>query len=280
MPPICRRSSDRSRSPRPIPFSFPVVTRAAETISIWSRRVGTATFVAAATATLTMLTNQTARGEPNSPALSARDESAAEPLAGFVAEAEQRFGVPASWIRAVMRIESAGDVHALSPKGAMGLMQLMPETWAALRANYGLGVDPYDPRDNILAGAAYLRELHDRYGSAGFLAAYNAGPTRYEDHLATGRPLPDETVAYVAMLAPLIGDHAIDGAMTVAAVARSWTEAPLFARQPVSGSSHFAPSADPSAERASAAGIATDLSALTPQSAGLFVRMSQGSRVR
>ena len=67
-------------------------------------------------------------------------------------------------------------MRAISPKGAMGLMQLMPETWAALRARYGLGRDAFDPHDNILAGAAFLREMHDRYGSPGFLAAYNAGP--------------------------------------------------------------------------------------------------------
>ena len=124
---------------------------------------------------------------------------------------------------------AVGDVRALSPKGAMGLMQIMPQTWAGLRLRYGLGADPYDPHDNILAGAAYLRELHDRYGAPGFLAAYNAGPARYEDHLATGRPLPAETRAYLAVLAPLIGGGSIDGAMVVAAVARSWTEAPLFA---------------------------------------------------
>ena len=57
-------------------------------------------------------------------------------------------------------------------------MQIMPATWGQLRARYGLGPDPFDVRDNIMAGAAYLRELHDRYGSPGFLAAYNAGPGR------------------------------------------------------------------------------------------------------
>ena len=110
----------------------------------------------------------------------------------------------------------------------MGLMQIMPETWATLRLRYSLGADPFDPHDNILAGAAYLRELHDRYGSPGFLAAYNAGPARYEDHLATGQPLPAETRAYVALLAPLIGTGAIDDNAMVAIAARSWTEAPLF----------------------------------------------------
>jgi soluble lytic murein transglycosylase-like protein len=101
-----------------------------------------------------------------------------------------------------MRVESAGEVRARSQKGAMGLMQIMPQTWSELRARYDLGADPYDPRDNILAGTAYIRELYQRFGAPGFLAAYNAGPTRYENHLATGRPLPDETQDYVAILAP------------------------------------------------------------------------------
>jgi Transglycosylase SLT domain len=87
----------------------------------------------------------------------------------------------------------------------VGLMQIMPETWSHLRVRYGLGADPYDPGDNILAVAAYLRELYDRYGSPGFLAAYNAGPTRYEDHLTTSRSLPADTLAYIADVVPLIG---------------------------------------------------------------------------
>ena len=89
----------------------------------------------------------------------------------FVAEAALRFAIPASWIKAVMQAESRGDARAVSPKGAMGLMQIMPQTWTDLRSRYGLGANPFDPHDNILAGAAYLRELHDRYGPAGFLAA-------------------------------------------------------------------------------------------------------------
>ena len=64
------------------------------------------------------------------------------------------------------------------------------------------GLDPFDPHDNILAGTGYLKEMHDRFGSAGFLAAYHAGPTRYEQHLATGQRLPPETTAYS-------GSHAI-----------------------------------------------------------------------
>ena len=77
-----------------------------------------------------------------------------------------------------MRAESCGEMRAISPKGAMGLMQIMPETWAHLRDRYGFGTNPYEPHDNILAAPAYLRELHHRYGAPRFLAAYNAGPTR------------------------------------------------------------------------------------------------------
>jgi soluble lytic murein transglycosylase-like protein len=152
----------------------------------------------------------------------------AGPYANFVRGAARRFGVPASWIGAVMAIESGGDVLALSPQGAMGLMQVMPETWAGLRIRYDLGDNPYDPRDNILAGAAYLRELHDRYGSPGFLAAYNAGPGRYDDHLVTGRPLPHETQLYVATLAPLIGERQADDIVAASRRFVPWQEAPLF----------------------------------------------------
>jgi hypothetical protein len=87
----------------------------------------------------------------------------------------------------------------------MGLMQIMPATWAELRAEHGLGADPFAPRDNILAGAAYLRTMHDRFGFPGLFAAYNAGPGRYQSHLTTGDPLPAETVAYVARVTRLIG---------------------------------------------------------------------------
>src|SRR5687768_13728050 len=114
-----------------------------------------------------------------------------------VAEASQRFGIPERWIYAVMRTESAGRIGAVSSAGAMGLMQLMPVTWARQRARFALGADPFDPRDNILAGASYLREMYDSYGAPGFLAAYNAGPGRYQNWRDRGRPLPAETRAYV-----------------------------------------------------------------------------------
>jgi hypothetical protein len=127
----------------------------------------------------------------------------------FVTEAAARFAIPEPWIRNVMGAESAFRVRAVSRAGAMGLMQLMPQTYAELRARYGLGPDPFGPRDNILAGAAYLREMYDRYGAPGFLAAYNAGPARYEQHLIFGRRLPGETQAYVADLAPRISGETV-----------------------------------------------------------------------
>lgn len=154
----------------------------------------------------------------------------ADPIGGFIAEASRRFGVPAPWIRAVMRVESAGDPRATSHAGAMGLMQVMPATYAELRGRLGLGPDPYDPRDNILAGAAYLRQMHDRFGLAGMLPAYNAGPGRYETHLATGRPLPAETRDYVARLSSIVGMEPPErGAVPLPP---DWRQAGLFIARP------------------------------------------------
>lgn len=155
--------------------------------------------------------------------------AAADPYAAHIAEASKRFGIPEPWIRAVLRAESAGDVRAVSSAGAMGLMQVMPDTWAELRVRFGLGRSPYDPRDNILAGTAYLREMWDRYGDmAAMLAAYNAGPARYDEHRTTGRPLPAETRAYVASLAPVLrGERTSKIAFAIARPA-GWREAAIF----------------------------------------------------
>ena len=156
--------------------------------------------------------------------------AAAHPYATHVAEASQRFGIPEHWIRAVLRAESAGDVRAVSTAGAMGLMQVMPDTWAGLRVRYSLGRDPYDQRDNILAGTAYLREMFDRYGNvAAMLAAYNAGPGRYDEYLATGRTLPAETRAYVAALAPILGGAAAtEPPSSAPPPPPDWRESPMF----------------------------------------------------
>lgn len=135
--------------------------------------------------------------------------ASAAPFDAYVTEAATRMQIPSAWIAAVMRAESQGDVRAASPKGAMGLMQIMPDTWRELRAALNLGADPYDPHDNITAGAAYLRYLHDRYGDMGFLAAYNAGPGRYEQLLTTGKTLPDETKKYVARVIRLLHGESI-----------------------------------------------------------------------
>jgi soluble lytic murein transglycosylase-like protein len=149
-------------------------------------------------------------------------------FASFIAEASARFTVPAPWISAIIQIESTGDKHAISPRGAMGLMQLMPATWVELSARYELGLDPFDPRDNIMAGTAHIRELRDRFGSAGFLAAYHAGPTRYARHLMTGQPLPPETTAYVAKVTPLLGNGQAEHAAFRIKRPVPWREAPLF----------------------------------------------------
>ena len=205
-------------------------------------------------------------------AVQSQRKSVADPYASFVHEAAQRFDVPASWISAVMAMESGGDVLALSPQGAMGLMQIMPDTWAGLRVRHGLGADPYEPRDNILAGAAYLREMHDRYGSPGFLAAYNAGPARYDEYLATGRELPAETQLYVAMLAPLIGEGQANGMITLSRSVMSWRDSPLFTAHDQGNSAAMPSSFRTQSDRTLAGRSVAGVSVLVPQADGLFVR--------
>lgn len=121
-------------------------------------------------------------------------------------EASKRFAIPASWIRAVIAAESDGDRHAVSPKGAMGLMQLMPGTWKELSDEHDLGSNPFEPRANIMAGTAYLKAMYDRFGHPGLFAAYHAGPTRYEAFLRGKRRLPRETQRYLATLAKTASD--------------------------------------------------------------------------
>lgn len=187
----------------------------------WIKMAGSCV-IAFAVATLVA---EPAAAQQTSVAMSPETNSAAT----AVSDAALRFRIPEQWIYAVMRAESAGRVNATSPVGAMGLMQIMPATWAVLSARYGLGGDPYDRRANIMAGAAYIREMHDRYGTPGFLAAYNAGPGRYEAYLNSGRALPAETRNYVAKIAPTI-----DGSRRLASISPvpdpyAWTRAALFA---------------------------------------------------
>jgi hypothetical protein len=271
MTPACPCFARRQQRSKLSPFSFPAIPDVADcgTVGSPARAFWRAVYIGAAVA---LLAGRAVHAEPASISSA---HVAPDPVAATVTEAAQRSGIPASWIRAVMQAESGGDVRAVSPKGAMGLMQIMPETWATLRLRYGLGTDPFDPHDNIIAGAAYLRELHDRYGSPGFLAAYNAGRARYEDHLATGQPLPAETRAYVALLAPLIGTGAIDETAMVAIAARSWTEAPLFTVRADGQTAADQRAAEQHADHHSTDTGAQDLTALAPQSEGLFVLTSR-----
>jgi D-alanyl-D-alanine carboxypeptidase len=154
-----------------------------------------------------------------------------DPWGPYVREAAARFQVPGHWVRAVMHQESGGEQQATSPVGAMGLMQVMPGTYEGLRVRYQLGDDPYDPHNSILAGTAYIREMYDRFGSPGFLAAYNAGPERVQNYLAGRASLPDETVNYVAAITPNLGtDVPRSGPFAVYASARSGrTQRPTIA---------------------------------------------------
>ncbi len=108
-------------------------------------------------------------------------------LEAYVEEAALAQGLPPELFRALVQVESGFNHRAVSPKGAIGLAQLLPQTAAAL------GVDPWDPRQNARGGAIYLRQMHDRFGCVeSGLWAYNAGPGNVE----RGR-LPRETAVYV-----------------------------------------------------------------------------------
>lgn len=165
------------------------------------------------------------------------------PFAPHVAEASQRFAIPEAWIWRVMHVESRGNARAVSRAGAMGVMQIMPATWRMLSARHRLGPDPFDVRANILAGAAYLRAMWERYRDVRLmLAAYNAGPGRADAYAAGKRGLPSETLAYVALIAPLLG--AGGGAPPVEApraAQRHWREASVFASHPGLAASRDAP---------------------------------------
>ena len=135
----------------------------------------------------------------------------------FVLEAAKRFRVPQAWIWAVMRMESGGrtmlgeNLPITSRAGAMGLMQVMPDTYAAMRRLYGLGPNAYDPHDSILAGAAVLKILSGKYRYPTFFAAYNAGPTAVDLNLAGTRALPAETTAYIAGVTRVLNGGSVGG---------------------------------------------------------------------
>lgn len=204
-------------------------------------------------------------------AQSATQRSAAA-YAPHVADASRRFGIPEAWIWAVMHVESRGRTRAVSHAGAMGLMQIMPGTWTILRLRYGLGRDPFDVRDNIMAGAAYLREMYNRYRDPiAMVAAYNAGPGRYDEYRARGRPLPAETVAYVAQLRPMLGGGApVQYAVADVPDPHAWRRADLFAIRPSSAETVESLAVDDEASVASGGPQPSNISA----SGGLFVALS------
>jgi soluble lytic murein transglycosylase-like protein len=114
----------------------------------------------------------------------------------LISEHARRHGVRADLVRAVVQVESAFNPMARSPKGALGLMQLMPSTIRQFSVR-----NPFDPADNVRAGVAYLRELLDRYENNEelALAAYNAGPGAVDKHGHTVPPYR-ETRNYVAQI--------------------------------------------------------------------------------
>ncbi len=109
----------------------------------------------------------------------------------LIKEAAARYQVDPRLVAAVAQTESGGNQEAVSPAGAVGVMQLMPETAA------GLGVNPYDKRQNIEGGAKYLRQMMDTFGGdvQKAVAAYNAGPQAVKEY--NGIPPYRETQDYV-----------------------------------------------------------------------------------
>jgi soluble lytic murein transglycosylase-like protein len=168
---------------------------------------------------------------PPSAAATSQATPAVHPYAVAVTEAAQRFGIPETWIWRVMHAESRGNRRAVSPAGAMGLMQVMPGTWSMLTSRHRLGRNPFDVRANILAGAAYLRAMWDRYRDIRLmLAAYNAGPGRVDAYAAGRRGLPAETLAYVAGIAPALGSTTHNpAAAALPSAAPGWRDAGIFA---------------------------------------------------
>jgi soluble lytic murein transglycosylase-like protein len=133
-----------------------------------------------------------------SPAPPARSNPLYEPL---IREHASQQGIRADLVRAVIQVESAFNPRAVSPKGAMGLMQLMPST----AAQFGV-IDPFNPSENIRAGVSYLRQLLNRYDQNEqlALAAYNAGPGAVDKY---GNRIPPykETQNYVTKITNLRG---------------------------------------------------------------------------
>src|SRR5690349_19775333 len=175
---------------------------------------------------------------PMASAQSVRDSGSAtqsDPWGPYIREAAERFKMPEKWIRAVIRHESGGrsmldGQPIVSGEGAIGLMQVMPQTYQCLRQRHGLGPDAFDPHDNILAGTAYMHELYDLFDAPGFLGAYNCGPGCYGDYLAGKRRLPAEVWSYIAVLSP-----SLKGAKPAAAAAPACASGKAAVLTPLAG---------------------------------------------
>jgi soluble lytic murein transglycosylase-like protein len=166
-------------------------------------------------------------------------------LQPFIDEASDRFGIPDAWILAVISAESGGRTTVngrpiTSRAGAKGPMQVMPRTYDELRLRYGLGPDPADPEQNILAGTAYLKELYERFGHAGMFAAYNAGPKRYKAYLDGSLPLPEETRAYLSALGNVVSGIAAEATF----ISGRNLFFPLSSQDPESAAPQRAPNSD------------------------------------
>ena len=126
----------------------------------------------------------------NRPVARSKNDSSPQTINAFIQTAATEHGIDPLLIKAIIKAESNFDPAAVSPKGAQGLMQLMPATARGLQVS-----DPFDPRDNISGGTKYLRSLLDNYGwdMALSLAAYNAGPGNVKNTI----PKIPETRVYI-----------------------------------------------------------------------------------
>ncbi|GBR45751.1 murein transglycosylase [Acetobacter pomorum] len=152
----------------------------------------------------------------------------------YIQEASTRFSIPQAWIRAVMQQESGGHQYmhghlTRSVHGAVGLMQIKPDTYHELAKRYQLGSDPYNPHDNIMAGSGYIRQLYDRFGSPDFLAAYSCGPQCMENHRTRHTALPSYAKAYLAAVSPHLNDPVPNTLSPANAIAIANTQPPATA---------------------------------------------------
>ncbi|HEY5237529.1 MAG TPA: transglycosylase SLT domain-containing protein [Rhizomicrobium sp.] len=209
----------------------------------------------------------------------------------LIAEAARRFDIPEEWIVAVMRLESGGftvlDGRPITSRaGAMGLMQLMPGTYADMRARYGLGPDPYDARDSVFAGAAYLREMFVRYGYPDLFAAYHAGSVRLDAFLAGLKPLPQATQSYLASIVPGLENPALQPQILASKPAKTSPDRLFFVRAGMGNIPLDASKSPPKIANSGAADVPNlgpkGREAVSPaarEGHGLFVPLTQSARM-